>query len=409
MEDYVVPMEEGGDRQISEPGKQAVTTDLQDKTIIVHLVKPVESKPQQVSFRLEYISNDGKIKDLKEVSLPYDPNGNSYDLWSHIQDSKIYKGYQADQYFMRSFVVHHGDGDKTYTDAGQFTVTPALAGQTVTVVLDRKAVSTKKTVDFTVEYKSNDGVLDATKQVSAQYDPEGVLTDLWDYLAESGTVKNAVKSGYTFQNYMLDKKTVTTHGVQAVNGDLAGKTVVVHLFKAMDDKSKPVPIRLHFQSNDGAIQKDQDVSVPYETNGVHYDLWDFILGTDSYKAYKEARYALKSYEVPLPEGNKVFTGPGQFTVTPDNRGAIVTVELVKQEMAPTTETVNFTLRFLSEDGKVDLRKEASVSYNANGTGFDLWNYLAGTATLRSYEKEGYHLHDFVVPHPAGDATYTAAG
>ena len=225
MEDYVVPMEEGGDRQISEPGKQAVTTDLQDKTIIVHLVKPVESKPQQVSFRLEYTSNDGKIKDLKEVSLPYDPNGNSYDLWSYIQDSKIYKGYQADQYFMRSFVVHHGDGDKTYTDAGQFTVTPALAGQTVTVVLDRKAVSTKKTVDFTVEYKSNDGVLDATKQVSAQYDPEGVLTDLWDYLAESGTVKNAVKSGYTFQNYMLDKKTVTTHGVQAVNGDLAGKTV----------------------------------------------------------------------------------------------------------------------------------------------------------------------------------------
>lgn len=407
MEDYVIPAA-GGERLCDKQGLQNVNADLEGKEIIVHLVKKTEAKAEQVPFRLHYLSTDGSISDEKSVEVPYDPNGKSYDLWSYIEDSRIYKAYQKDGYTLKNFVVPHLDGNKTYTAAGQFTVTPVLKGAIVTVTLDKTVVSTKKTVDFTLQYMSNDKILDTTRRVSAQYDPEGELTDLWDYLKDTGTVQAAVKSGYTLQDYVLDNNTYKTGGIQAVNGDLAGKTVVVHLYKEPVSSNKTVDFTLRYLSTDNQIQKSQAISLVYDPNGELTDVWDFVMAQEPYKTYAAQDYTLSDYVIPAQGNDRVCEHRGMQAVTTDLQGKEIVVHLVKKSTAK-TEMVDFTLRFLSDDGKIDVTKQASVTYDPNTKGFDAWNYLDGTATARSYGKDGYHIRDFTVSQPAGEASYTAAG
>lgn len=309
---------------------------------------------------------------------------------------------------MKNFVVPHGDGNKTYTDAGQFTVTPTLAGKTVAVALDKPVVSTTKTVDFTVKYRSNDGNFDVTKQISAQYDPEGILTDLWEYLDKTSTVQSAKQAGYTLQSYELNDRTVQTGGVQAVNGDLAGKTVTVNLYKAPASTTKTVDFSLRYLSTDNKIQKDQAISLAYDPNGELTDVWDFLLTQEPYKTFAGQGYTLSDHVVPAAGGDRLCEHRGMQAVTTELQGKTLIVHLVKAAEKK-TETVDFTLRYLSDDGKVDVKKQASVTYDPNGKGVDLWNYLTGTSALRSYEKESYHLREFRVPQPSGEAAYTAAG
>lgn len=407
LADYVVPGD-GGDRLCDKVGMQTVNADLQDKTVIVHLVKPVVSKPEQVPFRLAFRSTDGNIADDKNVEVPYDANGNSYDLWSYIESTGAYKGYQAAGYTMKSFVVPHQDGNKTYTGAGQFTVTPNLRGAIVTVELDKPVVPTTRTVDFTVQYLSNDNLLNMTKQVSAQYDAEGVLTDLWDYLAGTGTVQTAQKDGYTVQDYMLDGRTVNKHGGQAVNGDLAGKTVTVHLYKEPVPTTKTVQFELRFLSTDNQIHETKAVSLTYDPAGELTDLWNFLLANEAYKNFTKEGYKLSDYVITRENGDLNGVARGIQAVTTDLEGKTVIVHLVK-ETAPQPENVEFSIRFLSTDGKIDETKAVSVPYDPNGKSYDAWNYLLGTGSFQRYAKEGYTLKDLVVHQAAGDVTYTRAG
>ncbi|EFB74783.1 LPXTG cell wall anchor domain-containing protein [Subdoligranulum variabile] len=313
MEDYVIPAE-GGDRLCDKQGLQNVNADLEGKEIIVHLVKKTEAKAEQVAFRLRYLSTDGNIADDKDVEVPYDPNGKIYDLWSYIENSRVYQSYQTAGYTMKSFEVPHQEGNKTYTGADQFAVTPSLRGITVTVTLDKPVVSPNKTVDFTLRYLSTDNQIQKSQAISLVYDPNGVLTDVWD----------------------------------------------------------------------------------------------FVMAQEPYKTYAAQDYTLSDYVIPAQNGDRVCEHRGMQAVTTDLQGKEIVVHLVKKSTAK-TEMVDFTLHFLSDDGKIDVTRQASVTYDPSTKGFDAWNYLAGTATARSYGAEGYRVRDFTVVQPAGEASYTAAG
>lgn len=71
--------------------------------------------------------------------------------------------------------------------------------------------------------------------------------------------------------------------------------------------------------------------------------------------------------VPADGGDRLCDRYGMQTVTAELQGKTVIVHLVKAAEKK-TETVDFTLRFLSDDGKVDLKKQASVTYDPNGKG-----------------------------------------
>ena len=205
-----------------------------------------------------------------------------------------------------------------------------------------------------------------------------------------------------------DDKAYTGKDQLKINPELKDKTLVAYLGQSQNLEAQTVEFQLRYLSTDNQIQDTQPATLTYGPDDERTDAWDFIQAQDAYKTYATQGYALADYVVPADGGDRLCEHRGMQAVTTELQGKTVIVHLVKAAEKK-TETVDFTLRFLSDDGKVDLKKQASVTYDPNGKGVDGWKYLTGTFTLRGYEKEGYRLQDFRVPQPAGETAYTDAG
>lgn len=262
-------------------------------------------------------------------------------------------------------------------------------------------------MDFTIRYVGPDGAELESRAVHMQYSPS-TAPDAWDLITGSAAFLNYKAELKELKIQPGDDKAYTGKDQLKINPELKDKTLVAYLGQSQNLEAQMVDFQLRYLSTDNQIQKSQAISLVYDPNGELTDVWDFLLAQEPYKILAGQGYTLSDYVVPAAGGDRLCEHRGMQAVTTELQGKTVIVHLVKAAEKK-TETVDFTLRFLSDDGKVDLKKQASVTYDPNGKGVDGWKYLTGTFTLRGYEKEGYRLQDFRVPQPAGETAYTDAG
>lgn len=262
-------------------------------------------------------------------------------------------------------------------------------------------------MDFTIRYVGPDGAELESRAVHMQYSPS-TAPDAWDLITGSAAFLNYKAELKELKIQPGDDKAYTGKDQLKINPELKDKTLVAYLGQSQNLEAQTVDFQLRYLSTDNQIQKSQAISLVYDPNGELTDVWDFLLAQEPYKTLAGQGYTLSDYVVPAAGGDRLCEHRGMQAVTTELQGKTVIVHLVKAAEKK-TEAVDFTLRFLSDDGKVDLKKQASVTYDPNGKGVDGWKYLTGTFTLRGYEKEGYRLQDFRVPQPAGETAYTDAG
>ena len=277
-------------------------------------------------------------------------------------------------------------------------------------VIDFPVVANAKTADFTVNYVY-DGTTLKTKSVHFEYTDFDDPTDAWTYFSNTDEFKT-LSSEYKMVDFVVPQPagsvTYTGAGQYSITSALDKMTITVNLEKI--STAQTVEFSVRFVSDDGVIDNEtKDASVPYDENGTIFDAWTFIQGTGSYENYVALGYEMKNFVVPQPAGDVTYTGAGQFSITPDLNDKVITVNLSKAEEPSTVEYVDFVIHFVSADGEIDVTKNASVSYDEYGTIFDAWTFFQGTGSYKNYAKEGYQMVNFVVPHAAGDATYTGAG
>lgn len=338
----------------TEADHYGLTAAIEGKTITVRMEKVPEPRKEDVAFTLLYLSNDENIRDSKAVTIPYDPQGTVYDLWEYLADNGPVKQYAREGYTLQSLTLPGTEGDKTITAAGQLTVTPDLAGKTLTVHLYKAPEPTTRTVNFELRFLSTDNQIHETKAATLTYDPEGVLTDVWDFLLANGDYQNFAKGGYQLSDYVISRENGdlngTARGIRAVTADLEGETVIVHLVKPSEARPTNVDFTLHFLSADGKIDVTKAVSVPYDPNGKSYDAWNYLLGTGTFQSYSKDDYTLKDLVVHQAAGEMTYTRAGQFTVTPALQGATVLVHLDYTKNPAQYESV-YTVHFVDENGK----------------------------------------------------------
>lgn len=190
---------------------QTVTAELQGKTVIVHLVKAAEKKTETVDFTLRFLSDDGKVDLKKQASVTYDPNGKGVDGWKYLTGTFTLRGYEKEGYRLQDFRVPQPAGETAYTDAGQFTVTPALAGKTVTVRLAAPARYESSYLIHFVDENSKEFLPTATAKVNWT---EGQQLNLMAQLKDTLAAVSA--KGYTFRTLTVWNGTAAYKGTELV-------------------------------------------------------------------------------------------------------------------------------------------------------------------------------------------------